>query len=67
MANPYTSGGTANIFPYDISAGGTASDAGVLNRETGITVSTTVSTAGVSGTGENLPPYYALAYIMRSV
>jgi hypothetical protein len=35
---------------------------------TGITVSTstTVSSAGTSGTGQNLPPYYALAYIMKS-
>lgn len=30
---------------------------------TGITVSN--STEGVSGTGANLPPYYALAYIMK--
>ena len=28
-------------------------------------VSTTVNTAGSSGTNANLPPYYALAYIMR--
>jgi hypothetical protein len=28
-------------------------------------VSTTVDTAGSSGTNANLPPYYALAYIMR--
>jgi microcystin-dependent protein len=33
---------------------------------TGITVGTTVNTAGVSGTNANLPPYYALAYIMKS-
>ena len=66
MDNPNVSGATG-IYPYDISAGGASSDAGVVSRETGITVSTTVSTAGVSGTGENLPPYYALAYIMRSV
>jgi hypothetical protein len=29
-------------------------------------ITTTVATAGVSGTGQNLPPYYALAYIMKS-
>ena len=38
---------------------------------TGITVSTTTTTTidseGVSGTGKNLPPYLALAYIMRTV
>ena len=35
---------------------------------TGITVatSTTNATSGTSGTGANLPPYYALAYIMKS-
>lgn len=35
---------------------------------TGITVatSTTVATSGTSGTGANIPPYYALCYIMKS-
>ena len=33
--------------------------------ETGITVSTTIASSGSSGTGANLPPYYALAYIMK--
>jgi len=33
---------------------------------TGITVATTNATAGVSGSGANMPPYYALAYIMKS-
>jgi len=33
---------------------------------TGITVATTNATTGVSGTNANLPPYYALAYIMKS-
>jgi hypothetical protein len=35
---------------------------------TGITVATTTTnaTAGVSGSGANMPPYYALAYIMKS-
>jgi microcystin-dependent protein len=31
-----------------------------------ITASTTIASAGVSGTNANLPPYYALAYIMKS-
>ena len=37
-------------------------------KTTGITVatSTTVDTAGTSGTNANLPPYYALAYVMKS-
>ena len=33
---------------------------------TGITVATTNATAGTSGTNQNLPPYYALAYIMKT-
>ena len=33
---------------------------------TNITVATTNATAGVSGTNANLPPYYALAYIMKT-
>lgn len=34
---------------------------------TGITVGTVVNTNGVDGEDANLPPYYALAYIMRSI
>jgi microcystin-dependent protein len=33
---------------------------------TGITVGTTNSTEGSSATNANLPPYYALAYIMKT-
>ena len=33
---------------------------------TGITVATSISTEGSSGTNANLPPYYALAYIMKA-
>jgi len=33
---------------------------------TGITVATTNSTEGVSGNNANLPPYYALCYIMKT-
>lgn len=33
---------------------------------TGITVATTNASAGVSGTNANLPPYYALCYVMKS-
>jgi hypothetical protein len=41
-------------------------DTGV--RTTGITVATTTTnqSTGVSGTGANLPPYYALAFIMKT-
>ena len=33
---------------------------------TGISVATSISTTGVSGTDANLPPYFALAFIMKS-
>ena len=36
------------------------------NEFTGVTVATTNATAGVSGSGANMPPYYALAFIMKS-
>jgi len=38
----------------------------VQSNATGITVSTTNSTEGSSATNANLPPYYALAYIMKA-
>jgi len=44
---------------------------GAVNRSTasattGITVATTNASAGTSGTNANLPPYYALCYIMKT-
>jgi len=33
---------------------------------TGISVSTSIASAGASGTNANLPPYYALAFIMKA-
>lgn len=47
----------------------TASGAGSVNTNTattGVTVATTVASAGTSGTNANLPPYYALAYVMKA-
>jgi hypothetical protein len=35
-------------------------------KTTGITVATTNASAGTSGTNANLPPYYALCYIMKT-
>jgi hypothetical protein len=34
-------------------------------QTTGISVSTSISSTGSSGTNQNLPPYYALCYIMK--
>jgi len=38
----------------------------ILTATTGITVATSNATAGVSGAGANMPPYYALAFIMKA-
>jgi len=50
-------GGNASGSTYTTNTG---------SATTGITVATTNATAGTSGTGANLPPYYALAYIMKT-
>ena len=44
----------------------TAASLSINSATTGITVATTNASAGVSGSGANMPPYYALAYIMKS-
>lgn len=59
--NVFTGSGT-----YTPANGGAANYAGMPNATTGITVATTNQSTGSSGTGANLPPYYALAYIMKT-
>jgi hypothetical protein len=56
-APPFETGGNANF------TNGTVTTS---TATTGITVATTNASAGSSGTDQNLPPYYALAYIMKS-
>lgn len=60
------SGGGGNpgiVIPY---AGGTTSSAGVHTHSlTTNTVTPTINSTGSDGTNANLPPYYALAYIMK--
>jgi hypothetical protein len=46
--------------------GGQAGTGTVTTETTGITVATTNTAAGTSGTNANLPPYYALCYIMKT-
>ena len=47
--------------------GGTGPIGGTFNSGTSVTgISVANSSTGVSGTGANIPPYYALAYIMKS-
>jgi hypothetical protein len=38
----------------------------IQTNTTGVTVATTTANAGTSGTNANLPPYYALCYIMKT-
>lgn len=45
---------------------GSGSSRANLNMNHNHSGSTTVNTSGVSGTGKNLPPYYALAFIMKT-
>jgi len=64
----YTTNNGGN--PYGNPSGGAAftgaSSQNTQSATTGITVATTNATAGVSGSGANMPPYYALAFIMKS-
>jgi hypothetical protein len=47
---------------------GTTFSQSTASKTTGVTVATTTTNAnaGTSGTNANLPPYYALAYVMKS-
>jgi len=55
-------GAGSETFGNQVSASTTSSNSTPI----GITVATTNASAGTSGTNANLPPYYALAYIMKS-
>ena len=59
-ARTFGGGGAVNSVDRDASGYNTGS------ATTGITVATTNASTGVSGTNANLPPYYALAYIMKA-
>jgi microcystin-dependent protein len=50
----------AGSIPNDITQVGATTGTGFAN------ITTTVASAGTSGTNANLPPYYALAYIMKT-
>jgi microcystin-dependent protein len=60
-AQPNT-GATSPLFGNSASTATFSTNA----ASTGITVATTNASAGVSGTNANLPPYYALCYVMKS-
>lgn len=61
----YDSATPRNVFRASYAA--TQMDnAGTYGAYTGITVGTTITSTGVSATNANLPPYYALAFIMKT-
>ena len=66
----YVSGGNyaqGQEEKYSLNGDSTVANAGLTNSvSTGLTVATTNTSTGTSGTNANLPPYYALAYIMKS-
>ena len=61
-ANVFASGGVYAAFS-NIAGPQTVTTS---TATTGITVATTNASEGVSGVGENRPPYYALCYIMKT-
>jgi hypothetical protein len=64
----YSGGGGGGGADVNVGASTSFTSWQTLNATTGISVSTsTTNTAtGASGTNANLPPYYALAFIMKS-
>lgn len=60
---PHSASGTAQQYAQNTTGFGSqiSTNSGTAN----ISASTTVASTGSSGTNANLPPYYALAYIMR--
>jgi hypothetical protein len=66
ISSGFYSGG-ASASGGDIGDNRWTADAGTSDSNTtGITVATTNASAGTSGTNANLPPYYALCYIMKT-
>ena len=67
LHNTGDTGSGSFLFASALSATTTSAKT-TASATTGITVatSTTNASAGTSGTGANLPPYYALAYIMKT-
>jgi hypothetical protein len=57
-------GGTVNIVQAGNASGGPIAAGSTETKTTGVTVAN--NTQGVSATNANLPPYYALAYVMKS-
>ena len=63
-----TNAGFGSNAAYELYRSGTQLTTNTNSNTTGITAATTttVATAGTSATNANLPPYYALCYIMKT-
>ena len=61
-----TAGAGGITFTSGAAAGGSGYNGVSDSKTTGVTVATTNASTGSSGTNANLPPYYALAYIMKA-
>jgi microcystin-dependent protein len=62
-----TSGSSSSGSQFTNSFDGSVSTTSTQMIQTGnANITTTIASAGVSGTNANLPPYYALAYIMKA-
>lgn len=69
LHNAYNGNGTLDIGPYiagGLSSGSPANQTATAVTGISVSTSTTNASTGVSGTNANLPPYYALAFIMKS-
>jgi hypothetical protein len=64
--NVYANGSNTSFGRQGTGSGTPDTVAVTTNAYTGISVSTSISTSGSSGTNANLPPYYALCYIMKA-
>lgn len=65
-ATSKSSGGASALSATGVSDGTVTTTWNTASATTGITVATTNASTGTSGTNANLPPYYALCYIMKS-
>ena len=62
--SPITALGVSNVTANGFIDASTATGYGIALASTGISVAN--ATTGTSGTNQNLPPYYALAYIQKA-
>jgi hypothetical protein len=63
-SNMFHTDSTTNVATGNPTDNPTLTTGAIASASTGISVTNT--SAGTSGTGANIPPYYALAYIMKS-